>query len=245
LIVTLHGGPAVNTTLNYHVTTRRYLALGFDVLDIDYRGSPGYGEAHFRALHDNPGGILVEDLRAAVAWARTQRRYRGHPIGASGNSFGGLAIVTATQQPIEGLDFGVSDSGLTEMTPQYRQRMCRDVRYDWMYVFGTVGQGADCELKPTGASDWRRFSPLPVFLLLGGKDQLVSDAIGVDWAAAANAGGGCASLFRNAEGGHGIDGWRGEGRAAAEAALADWIDRVVERKGDRCGRSSAWPATLQ
>lgn len=245
VIVTFHGGPPVNTTLNYHVTTRRYLALGFDVLDVDYRGSPGYGEAQFRALHDDPGGIQVQDLRAAVTWARAQRRYRGRVVGASGNSFGGLAIAVATQQPIEGLDFGVSDSGLIEMTPQYRQRMCSDNRYDWIYVFGQVGQGPGCELKPTGATGWRRFSPLPVFLLVGGKDLLVSNDIARDWAAAANAGGGCASLFRNAEGGHGIDGWQGDGRSAAEAALADWIDAVVQRMPGQCGRRWDWPALPQ
>jgi dipeptidyl aminopeptidase/acylaminoacyl peptidase len=67
LLVFLHGGP---TSACYPVFDPRiafWTLRGYAVLDLNYRGSSGYGRAYRLRLAGQWGALEVEDIRAAVA----------------------------------------------------------------------------------------------------------------------------------------------------------------------------------
>jgi dipeptidyl aminopeptidase/acylaminoacyl peptidase len=67
LLVFLHGGP---TSACYPVFDPRiafWTLRGYAVLDLNYRGSSGYGRAYRLRLAGQWGALEVEDIRAAIA----------------------------------------------------------------------------------------------------------------------------------------------------------------------------------
>lgn len=61
LIVISHGGPTGSTSTAYSPAIQFWTTRGFAVLDVNYRGSTGYGRLYRNALRDNWGLADVED----------------------------------------------------------------------------------------------------------------------------------------------------------------------------------------
>lgn len=73
---------------------------GYVVLDLDYRGSAGYGRAWRTAIHRDMGGPELEDLADAIGWLATRHGVDRARVGAFGGSYGGfLVLMTMFRQP--------------------------------------------------------------------------------------------------------------------------------------------------
>ena len=95
LLVMSHGGPtgAASDTLN--PTTQFWTSRGFAVLDVDYRGSTGYGRAYRERLYGAWGVADVEDCVAgALHLADTGRADRDR-LAIRGSSAGGYTTLAA------------------------------------------------------------------------------------------------------------------------------------------------------
>ena len=95
LLVMSHGGPtgAASDTLN--PMTQFWTSRGFAVLDVDYRGSTGYGRAYRERLYGAWGVVDVEDCVAgAVHLAGTGRADRER-LAIRGSSAGGYTTLAA------------------------------------------------------------------------------------------------------------------------------------------------------
>ncbi|WP_154667998.1 alpha/beta hydrolase family protein [Pseudoduganella violaceinigra] len=71
-------------------------AQGFAVLQLDPRGTYGYGARYFEAGWQQWGKGLQDDLAAAVKWAAAQGVADPERVCAAGTGFGGYAAVLAT-----------------------------------------------------------------------------------------------------------------------------------------------------
>jgi dipeptidyl aminopeptidase/acylaminoacyl peptidase len=91
LIVLPHGGPWERTVWAYDARTQFLANRGYAVLDINFRGSIGYGR-QFQALgYGEWGGKMQDDLDDAVAWAVAQGVAAHGKVGIMGGSYGGYA----------------------------------------------------------------------------------------------------------------------------------------------------------
>ena len=70
------------------------MAEGFAVLDVDFRGSTGYGRAFRLANHDEWGHADVHDLIDAARWAAEQPWSDGR-LAIYGGSYGGYMVLCA------------------------------------------------------------------------------------------------------------------------------------------------------
>ena len=61
LIVLSHGGPTAATSPVLDMDIQYWTSRGLAVLDVNYRGSSGYGTSYRRALECKWGVIDVED----------------------------------------------------------------------------------------------------------------------------------------------------------------------------------------
>jgi dipeptidyl aminopeptidase/acylaminoacyl peptidase len=82
LIVNLHGGPVNHSSPAYSPITQFWLQQGYSWLDLNYRGSSGYGTAYRHALRGKWGEL---DWRDAVTAAR-------HAIAADWTAAGRLVV---------------------------------------------------------------------------------------------------------------------------------------------------------
>ena len=127
LIVVLHGGPTSATSSTLKLALQFWTSRGFAVLDVNYRGSTGYGRA-YRELLDGRWGVAdVEDCVHGARWLAAQGRVDGTRLLIRGGSAGGyttLAALAFHDTFAAGASYyGVSDlEALAEDTHKFESR---------------------------------------------------------------------------------------------------------------------------
>ncbi|GAC1443025.1 MAG: hypothetical protein NVSMB55_15400 [Mycobacteriales bacterium] len=96
----VHGGPADQDSDAFYVERAAFVDLGCAVIDVNYRGSTGYGSTWRDAITGRPGLTELEDVDAVRRWAvRTGVADAGRCV-ISGASWGGyLALLALGTQP--------------------------------------------------------------------------------------------------------------------------------------------------
>jgi dipeptidyl aminopeptidase/acylaminoacyl peptidase len=170
LIVTVHGGPTSQTLPVADIERAYYTSRGFAVVDVNYRGSTGYGRAYRDAL-DGEWGIVDTFDCVAVA------RYLGHwgvvdpdRQAITGGSAGGYATLAALAFHDE-FDAGASYYGVADL----RALAKHTHKFESRYLDGLVGP------LPEATETYERRSPAahaegidaPLLALQGGEDRVV------------------------------------------------------------------------
>lgn len=95
MIVCAHPGPTANTQLRLDPWVTFFTSRGFAVLDVDYRGSTGYGRAYRNALRGQWGVLDVADCVDAVNHLAKARRIDPLRVAMTGLSAGGYTALRA------------------------------------------------------------------------------------------------------------------------------------------------------
>jgi dipeptidyl aminopeptidase/acylaminoacyl peptidase len=100
LIVMPHGGPIARDTWGYFFLRQFLVSRGYAVLQMNFRGSSGYGEDWFFAAHQDWGGLTYDDVIDGARWAIQQGITDPQRVCIVGWSFGGyLALLGAQRDP--------------------------------------------------------------------------------------------------------------------------------------------------
>ncbi|HEX6868499.1 MAG TPA: prolyl oligopeptidase family serine peptidase [Candidatus Limnocylindrales bacterium] len=145
---------------------------GYAFLDVDFRGSTGYGRDFRRANHGEWGHADVHDLIDAGRWVREQPWSDGR-LAIYGGSYGGYMVLCALVEEPDMWSAGVDLYGDSEIAESYRHGD-RPGRLDLHKQMGSPDDPERNEL-------FRRGSPLynaeriqaPLLLLHGRKDKRV------------------------------------------------------------------------
>jgi dipeptidyl aminopeptidase/acylaminoacyl peptidase len=127
LIVQAHGGPTAGASSVFSLSIQFWTSRGFAVVDVDYRGSSGYGRAYRQRLNGNWGVTDVQDVIAAVRHLVDRGLADPDQIAIHGGSAGGFTVLAAlTQSDVfkAGGDFyGVADlEALAKDTHKFESR---------------------------------------------------------------------------------------------------------------------------
>jgi dipeptidyl aminopeptidase/acylaminoacyl peptidase len=127
LLTFVHGGPTSQATPSFAGRIQFWTSRGFAVVDVNHRGSSGYGRAFRRELNGNWGVVDVEDSIAAVRYLiKTGAADPAHTA-ISGGSAGGYTVLNAlsTSDVFKaGADYyGISDiTALAQDTHKFESR---------------------------------------------------------------------------------------------------------------------------
>src|SRR5947208_3863778 len=125
LVMLIHGGPWDRDDVSYEPEVQFLANRGYAVLQVNYRGSTGFGIKFFNAGNLQVGLGMVEDLFDAVRWAVGQGIADPKRIAAMGGSMGGYATLRALEMRPDlvvcGVDeFGPADEGTSlRFFPKY------------------------------------------------------------------------------------------------------------------------------
>jgi dipeptidyl aminopeptidase/acylaminoacyl peptidase len=97
LIVNIHGGPTSQRRSAYNPQAQFFASRGYAYLEVNYRGSTGYGREYWEALNGNWG---IYDVQDAVSGARhlvDQGAVDGERSVIMGGSAGGFTVLQALE----------------------------------------------------------------------------------------------------------------------------------------------------
>jgi dipeptidyl aminopeptidase/acylaminoacyl peptidase len=92
-VVNVHGGPWVRDTWGYGAEAQWLANRGYLCLQVNYRGSTGYGKAFVNAGDREWGAKMQDDLTDAVAFAVSQGWAEPSRVAIYGGSYGGYAAL--------------------------------------------------------------------------------------------------------------------------------------------------------
>jgi dipeptidyl aminopeptidase/acylaminoacyl peptidase len=95
LVVMIHGGPTSRAGDSFSTRIQWWTTRGFAVVDVNYRGSTGYGRDYREKLAGNWGVVDVEDCIAAVRHLVRDGRADPERIAIRGGSAGGFTALAA------------------------------------------------------------------------------------------------------------------------------------------------------
>ena len=95
LIVKGHGGPTSQARRGLNLKIQYWTSRGFAYLDVNYRGSTGFGTEYRRKLDGQWGVADVEDCVAGARRLAEQGRVDGDRLLISGGSAGGYTVLAA------------------------------------------------------------------------------------------------------------------------------------------------------
>ncbi|GEN15700.1 peptidase [Neoasaia chiangmaiensis] len=93
LVVMAHGGPTGRANPAFSFKVQWWTSRGFAVLDVNYRGSTGFGRAYRQALDGAWGVADVEDCLHAVAYVLEEGWADPARVVIRGSSAGGLTVL--------------------------------------------------------------------------------------------------------------------------------------------------------
>jgi dipeptidyl aminopeptidase/acylaminoacyl peptidase len=198
-VFVVHGGPTWHDTDAFQALRAAWVDLGCAVVQVNYRGSTGYGSAWRDAIEGRPGLTELEDLAAVRAWA-VESGLASECV-LTGGSWGGyLTLLGLGTQP-ELWSVGVAAVPVADYVAAYEDEM-EPLRAFDRSLFG----GSPDELPELYA----RCSPLtyveavtaPVLVLAGANDPRCPIRQIDNWLAAAEAAGKDVQVYRY-DAGHG------------------------------------------
>ena len=235
-IVKVHGGPGGQARMPYSASTQYFVNHGYCVIDVNNRGSGGYGKTFYLADDQKHGREPLWDCVEAKKYLASLGYVNEKKIGILGGSYGGYMVLAAlTFKPEEfqaGVDlFGISNWVRTlQSIPPYWESQRKS-------LYAEIG---DPEKQ---LSMLREISPLfhaekitkPLMVLQGANDPRVIKPESDEIVAAIKKRGGVVEyvLFDNE--GHGFTKKANEIRAYK--AILDFLDKHL--KGAGVGRGKA------
>lgn len=120
-IVLVHGGPwARGATWEWSTEAQFFASRGYLVIEPEFRGSTGFGFAHFKAGWKQWGKAMQRDVADATNWAIAQGLADPKRICIAGASYGGYAALMGLAQNPELFRCGVEWLGVTDITYMFR-----------------------------------------------------------------------------------------------------------------------------
>jgi dipeptidyl aminopeptidase/acylaminoacyl peptidase len=173
LVVATHGGPTSRTVADFNLEIQFFTSRGIGVVDVNYRGSTGYGRAYREALNGRWGEADVEDCVAAARSLVQAGEADGALLAIRGGSAGGfttLAALTTRDDFAAGASYyGVSDlAALARDTHKFESR----------YLDGLVGPYSEAQEVYRARSPIHHVDRLatPVIVFQGLDDAVVPPA---------------------------------------------------------------------
>lgn len=115
LVVMPHGGPIYRDEWGYNFLRQFLASRGYAVLQMNFRGSAGYGGDWFYAAHQDWGGLTYDDVVDGARWAIARGIADPRRVCIVGWSFGGYLALVGAQRDAALFRCAASIAGLSDL----------------------------------------------------------------------------------------------------------------------------------
>jgi dipeptidyl aminopeptidase/acylaminoacyl peptidase len=173
LLVLSHGGPTAAARSQLSLDVQFWTSRGFGVVDVNYRGSIGYGREFRNALRDRWGVADVADCVSAAGHLAAVGSADAERMAIRGGSAGGYTTLCALSLT-DRFAAGVSRYGVADLAA-----LARDThKFESRYLDGLVGPWPDAEATYIERSPIHHIDGFscPLLVLQGLEDVIVPPA---------------------------------------------------------------------
>lgn len=131
LVLMPHGGPFARDSWDFDPWVQFLASRGYAVLQVNFRGSTGYGRAYVERGFGQFGSGMIDDLEDGVDWLVQQGIADSHRVCVMGASYGGYAALWAPIRHPERYRCAISFAGVTDVRAilRYDARLFSAPRY--------------------------------------------------------------------------------------------------------------------
>jgi dipeptidyl aminopeptidase/acylaminoacyl peptidase len=177
-VLLVHGGPWVRGShWGWHPLPQFLASRGYVVIEPEFRGSTGYGHAHFEAGIRQWGLAMQDDVADALQWAVAMGLVDGRRVCIAGASYGGYATLMGLVRHPGLYRCGAAWVAVTDPRLMYRWTARTDQgdevrQFDLPRLIGDPVQHA-AQLEATSPLVQAARIKAPVLLAAGGQDRRV------------------------------------------------------------------------
>ena len=178
LIVNPHGGPyGVRDHWGFNPETQLFASRGYATLQVNYRGSGGYGKDFFLAGNKQIGRNMLNDLEDAVTYAKTLDFIDDEKVAIYGASYGGLATLGSLVKTPDLYTCGIDYVGVSnlftffESFPEYWKPYMAQFNEQWYNSEDEADQKIMTAVSPALNVDK---ITKPLFVIQGANDPRVN-----------------------------------------------------------------------
>ena len=228
MVLLVHGGPHEQDEWAFNPEVQALATRGYAVLQVNFRGSTGYGRDFEVAGRGQWGRAMQDDLTDATQWAIAQGLADPERICIMGGSYGGYASLMGLIREPKLYQCGIDMFGVTDLDELFSGGEIPDMLSGRAYLKDAIG---------TDRKEWDARSPtqlaaqiqVPVLIIAGGQDKRVPMAHSEKMEKALKrAGKSVETLYYDSEG-HGF--FKLEHRVEAYQKVLDFLEKNIG-KGD-------------
>lgn len=173
LVVMPHGGPhGIRDVWEWDPWAQYLASLGYAVLQVNYRGSGGYGWTFLHDGYHHWGTTMQDDLSDAVAWAVQAGIADRGRICIMGGSYGGYAALMSAVKEPDLYRCAIGLAGVYDLVTQSRDSDIASSRLGREYLNEAVG-ASDDELRTNSPITYLERLKGPVLIAHGTADERV------------------------------------------------------------------------
>ncbi|WP_430388483.1 alpha/beta hydrolase family protein [Dyella sp. 20L07] len=233
LVMYIHGGPfGIRDDWQFDPYVQMLATHGYAVLQVNYRGSGGYGLAFERAGYRQWGGTMQDDVTDATHWAIDQGITTPGHVCIFGGSYGGYAALEGVVKEPDLYRCAIGYVGVYDLSKMYTDGDISDRTMGRNFLHMTLGTDPS-ELAARSPINQLDRLKAQVMLIVGGQDQRVPPLHGQNLHAALEKRGIAHEWLYKSNEGHGF---------YDEANTTELFDRVTQFLDRNIGESTG-PAT--
>ncbi|MFD6792314.1 MULTISPECIES: prolyl oligopeptidase family serine peptidase [Prauserella salsuginis group] len=165
----LHGGPHAADEDRFSAYRAVWLDAGFAVVEVNYRGSTGYGSAWRDAIEGRPGLTELEDVAAVHDWAVSSGLTDPQRCVVSGASWGGYLTLLALGTQPGRWTAGVAGVPVADYVAAYEDEMEQLRSFD-RALFGGAPEDVPDVYRECSPLTYLDDVDVPVLVLAGDND---------------------------------------------------------------------------
>ncbi len=173
LVTYVHGGPyGVQDVWWYESETQMLANNGYAVLQVNYRGSGGFGREYERVAYRKRSTLIQQDIIDGTRWAMSLPEIEANNACIMGWSFGGYSALMAPLLEPELFKCSIAAAGVYDAIEQEDDADYSKIRSVAAHAMEIYGDEEALLKKESPLTYIDRLS-IPVFIVHGGKDKRV------------------------------------------------------------------------
>lgn len=186
LIVFPHGGPHARDYQYFNPWVQMFANSGFNVLQVNFRGSSGFGNLYKTAGYKQWGKVMQQDVIDGMNWVKGNGLADTSRACIVGQSYGGYSALVAGYKTPGLFDCIVSIAGISDIETMLKREAIfgKSRKFNAKYIGDTKSEKEMQDAAENSAINYASSFRAPVLLIHGKSDAVVSYEQSQDMAAA-------------------------------------------------------------